>query len=116
MEMVLFFDPPFNEYCDSGVEITDCVLVRPTTVMVTKSHFKPPGSTELGCLGPSNGIFPRLGVRFESAEHLVNVVSSVFGNCVERIILNIWAEYDDDLVKIYWPHTVHTKKAKKGAK
>ncbi|KAF2798757.1 hypothetical protein K505DRAFT_414153 [Melanomma pulvis-pyrius CBS 109.77] len=111
MDVVYFIDEQGDEDCDTGVEILDHVFAQPTTVMVTKSHFKYRKFVDFGSLQPANYKFPELGVHFKSAEHLVDVVSRVFGSCVERIILNFWANTNSDLREIYWPHTARTKKA-----
>jgi len=106
-DMFYSIDAPGDKDRDVGIEILDHVLAQPTTVIVTKSR---PGPSE-----PIDRKFPNLSADFESPEHLVDAVSRAFGSSIERIILDFGADVNDDLETIYWPHTVQTKKARKGA-
>ncbi|KAF2447239.1 hypothetical protein P171DRAFT_430148 [Karstenula rhodostoma CBS 690.94] len=71
---------------------------QPTTVVVTNmimAHPQPPEHCPPG---------------FDSAEHVVDIVSRVFGSGVTRITLNPWAHsHHEDLESIYWPHTEKTR-------
>ena len=85
-----------NEPSVIGNGIQEHLFVQPTTVMMTNADEKeygPPG--------------------FDSTTHLVDVVSRVFGNCIERIVLNTWFHCSCSLEEIYWPHTRKTRKHKK---
>ena len=106
-DMFYSIDAPGDKDRDVGTEILDHVLAQPTTVIVTKSRPRPSE--------PIDRKFPNIDADFESPEHLVDAVSRAFGSSVERIILDIGADVNDDLETIYWPHTLQTKKARKGA-
>jgi hypothetical protein len=95
MNLYYAIDAPDEPY-DIRDEILEHVFMKPTTVMVTNAARKVDGP-----------------VSFDSAEHLVDVVNRVFGNCVERIILNPWFDSIDSLEQIYWPHTAQTRKLKR---
>jgi hypothetical protein len=69
-------------------------LLQPTTVVVTKSRFNFPGTVK----------------DFESPGHLADVVTELFGNNIERLVLNIWASTEDTLETLYWPHSAQTWK------
>ncbi|KAF2791582.1 hypothetical protein K505DRAFT_388891 [Melanomma pulvis-pyrius CBS 109.77] len=73
-------------------EILEHVFVQATTVRVNTVWDENDG----------------YGAIFGSAEHLVDIVSRVFGTCVERIVFNSWVESHYTLEEIYWPHTVQT--------
>jgi hypothetical protein len=47
--------------------------------------------------------------QFASAAHLVHATTQLFGNTVERLIMNIWANPSDCIDTIYWPHTEPTQ-------
>ena len=72
----------------NGVEITEPIATSQTTVMITNAYDRE--------FGPK---------RFDSAEHLVDVVARVFGSGVERIILSSWLRNFNSLEEIYWPHS-----------
>jgi hypothetical protein len=79
------------------------IVSQPTTVMVTNAiqNFrrqgeddKPPG--------------------FDSAAHVVDIVSRVFGKCVTRVDLNpIFHSQWESLERIYWPHTEATMRSQR---
>ena len=77
-----------DDLSDIGDEISKPIFKRQTTVMVTSAFREEDG--------PKG---------FDSAEHLIDVVYRVFGNCVKRIILSAWFESFNSLAEIYWPHT-----------
>ena len=77
---------------DSTNEILEPVFAQQTTVMVTNASDKNDG--------PKG---------FDSAEHLIDVVSRVFGS-VERIILTSRFLRMSSLEEIYWPHTAQILK------
>jgi hypothetical protein len=75
-----------------GDEILEHLFVQPTTVRVTTDWNSYDGHPAI----------------FGSATDLVNMVSRVFGTCVERIVFNPWSESHHSLEEMYWPHTVQT--------
>ncbi|KAF2714311.1 hypothetical protein K504DRAFT_486258 [Pleomassaria siparia CBS 279.74] len=83
-----------DEHGDTGVELLENVFVQPTTLVVTKWRANSYNTA----------------VNFESQEHLIDVVTRVFGSCVEKVVLNLWADSQDDLEKIYWPHTAQIQR------
>ena len=82
-----------DELSDIGHEIVKPISPRPTTVMITCAH--------------KHKDMPK---GFDSAEHLIDVVHRVFGNCIKRIIFSAWFRNIDSLEEIYWPHTAETLK------
>jgi hypothetical protein len=81
-------EPSDTKPSDIRDEILEPIFKQQTTVIVTNACNKEDG--------PKG---------FDSAEHLVDVVSRVFSSCVERIILSSWVENFASLEEIYWPHT-----------
>jgi hypothetical protein len=72
-------------------EILEHLFVQPTTVRVTTEwdEYDDPAI-------------------FGSAENFVDIISRIFGPCVERIVFNSWFESHHTLEEMYWPHTVQT--------
>lgn len=76
-----------NKPSDYRDEISEPIFAQQTTVIITNAYNKEDG--------PKG---------FDSAEHLVDVVSRVFGSRVEQIILNSWFRSMNSLEEIYWLH------------
>lgn len=75
----------------AGDEILQPIFLRPKTVVVTIPYR-----------------YEKRAVRFRSAGHLVEVVDRVFGDCVERLVLNFWVDAHNDYEMLYWPHVGNT--------
>jgi hypothetical protein len=75
-----------------GDEIQEPVFVQATTVGITTTWDENDGRPPI----------------FESAEHLVDIISRVFGTCVERLVFNSVFESHRTLEEMYWPHNVQT--------
>lgn len=86
MDLVYISSPFFN-----GVEVKDNVLVRPTTVTISRSHDRVRGIQIFG-----------------SADRLTSLIDGVFGNSVERIVFRIDCGSDRTLLP-WWPHTKLTR-------
>ncbi|KAF2448830.1 hypothetical protein P171DRAFT_220049 [Karstenula rhodostoma CBS 690.94] len=70
------------------------VNMQPTTVIMTKTTIYDEPYDQ-----PTINLF-----QFASAAHLVDAVTELFGNGVERLILNVWAGSLDAIDTMYWPH------------
>lgn len=78
---------------DAEEEILKPVFMQQTTVLITTG----------------DEMEERHQGRFDSAEHLVNVVSRVFGNGIEQLILRFSFADHNAFNEMYWPHTARTR-------
>ncbi|KAJ4297666.1 hypothetical protein N0V90_005560 [Kalmusia sp. IMI 367209] len=81
-----------DEPSDAEAKILKPIFMQPTTVLITTGD-----EMEEGYQG-----------RFDSAEHLVNIVSRVFGSGIEQLILRFSFADHNAFNEMYWTHTERT--------